>query len=339
MKTSASPDDSLFGLNSLASSLQRTLGDMESFIGHLQAHPMEGCLRNLETTTERIGASFPRRPVEHRRYAVQWAEFVVGRRKNLDEGTVRYLCWEPVVATDGRFLAYLSISGVKLTRRPLAGLVRSFHWRWGEGINDRSLEQARALISSYDGPNPIILKWKSNLDTIMGPKGPSALGRLLVERDAKLAATMEEWYLDPQSLFVGEIVEAAAASCHERLGSPTRPLIELLFGEILSWPGWKPQRLRRELAELILESSMTVQVRDILQQFIMASRHLGDPRIEANGAKWAEMPQKARNRVMLWLSQNPFGLLEQVYQEGRGWTVRPWGNGGAGEVTGGRRRS
>ncbi len=152
------------------------------------------------------------------------------------------------------------------------------------------------------------------------------LGRLLVEKSMKLAALTEEWYLDLQSPFVGQLVEAAAISCHSRLGSPTQPLIDLLFGELLPWPGWEPYRLRTELAELVLESSMTGQGREVLQRFIMASSHLGDPRLDVNSAKWAEVSPKARNRVLLWLSQNPFGLLEQVYQEGRGWTVRPWGD-------------
>jgi hypothetical protein len=126
MKASTSPGNSRFMLNSLTSSLQQTLGDMETFVGILGAHPVEAHLQNLEATAERIGSSFPRRPVEHRRYAVQWAEFAVGKRRDLDEGTARYLCWEPVVATDIRFLTYLSRAGVRLRVRSLRVLFAPF---------------------------------------------------------------------------------------------------------------------------------------------------------------------------------------------------------------------
>jgi hypothetical protein len=315
------------GLNPLILSLRKTLGDMEAFTLFLQAQPMEVHLRNLQSTAGTIGAGFPRHPVEHPRYVRQWAEFLAKKRKDIDNATARYLCWEPTVATDGRFLAYLADSCPRLTRRPLAGLVRSIHLRWKSMPSIDVLGPARTLVSRYEGESPVILKWKSVIDHVLGPRGPETCGSLLVEEGRTLASLLEEWYLDPCSPFVDKTVEAASVACRDRLAAPTRALIELLFGELLPWPGWEPSHLRREVAELVLQASMTGQVREILQRFVMMSNHLGDPRLASNQAKWADTPRKARERVLLWLSQNPFQLLEQVYQEGKGWIVRRWGEG------------
>ncbi len=304
--------------------LQRIGSEMDEFKELLARQPMGGFFRNLQATTDRIGSAFPRRPVEHPRYAAQWSEFESGRAGSLDDGTVRYLCWQPEIATTERFLTRVLASGVRLSSRPLAGLVRSCHHRWvGSFPGSPSAEMAKSLVSRYCGQSPVILKWKSNLDGVLGIQGPETLGRALAEEKRKLAALVDEWYLDSRSPFVRGVVEAAAAVCREELGRPTRDLIEFLFGGLLSWPGWEPRHFRKEVAELILHGAVTGQTREVLQRFILMSPHLGDPRLEGNRAKWEEMPEAARERMRLWLAENPFRLLEQVYREGRGWTVRP----------------
>jgi hypothetical protein len=327
MKATTVHDTCRFMLYSLVPGLERTLNEMNAFTALLETQPMPAYLKNLAAVTDRIGSAFPKRPVEHRRYALQWAGFIMGTQGGLDEATARYLCWEPAVATDGRFLTYLLTSGIRLNRRPLAGLVRSSHQAWNETVRKDFLGIVPILVRSYDGPSPVILKWKYNIGAILSDQGPEILGRLLVEENRTFTSLLEEWYLDPRSPFVGKVVEAAAAVCRTKLGTPTRPLIELLFHELLPWPGWEPRRLREEVGELILESSMTGQVREILQRFVLICKHLGDPRLDGNQEKWADVPKKARDRVLVWLTQNPFRLLEQVYQEGRGWVVRPWGEG------------
>jgi len=331
MKTEATGGRSLSDERSLLNcslpEIQRGLQEMDAFSGLLESRPMEVYLQNLAATVDRIGSDFPRRPVEYPWYATQWAGFLAGGRKDLDAATVRYLFWEPVVATDERFLGYVIASGRQLTRRPLAGLIRSFHRAWREGRTKDLLEPARTLVRSYDGPSPVILKWQSDLEYVLSDRGPEMLGQLLVAKNRSLGPFLDEWYLDSRSPFAGDLVEAAVEACGTRLGAPTRSLIELLFGELLPWPEWEPNRLRQQVARLILESSMTGQVREILQRFILVCDHLGDPRIKENHAKWVELPQKARDRVVVWLARNPFRLLEQVYQEGRGWVVRPWGEG------------
>jgi hypothetical protein len=316
--------DAELSLDDLTLALRRISDEMRGFEELLGRQPMEGYLRNLQATADAIGSAFPGRPVGHPRYMAQWIEFASGMRKILDKGTIRYLCWEPDIAASDRFLIYLAASDTVLSRRPLAGLVRSCHHKWnGLFAAGPSGERVRRLVSRYDGPSPVILKWKSNVEAILGAQGPEMLGRALVEENKTLVSFVEEWYLDFRSPFVHKVAEAAAAACRLQLAKPTRGLLELLFGQVLLWPGWEPHLFRQEIAELILHGAVAGQTREILQKFILANRHLGDPRLESNRAKWAGMPPEAIDRMRLWLTENPFRLLEKVYQEGRGWTVRP----------------
>ena len=93
----------------------------------LESRPAETYLPNLLATVQRIRSTFPRRPPYDSRHPAQWSQFLSGQRNHLDRGSTRYLCWEPEIATDERFLAYVLDSGLELTERPLAGLVRSCH--------------------------------------------------------------------------------------------------------------------------------------------------------------------------------------------------------------------
>jgi hypothetical protein len=311
-------------LNDLCLLVRRIDDEMGGFEELLGRQPMEGYLRNLQATADGIGSVFPKRPVGHPRYRAQWNEFASGRRKDLDRGTIRYLCWEPDIATSDQFLIYITALDTELSRRPLAGLVRSCHHKWnGPFAAGPSTERVRRLVNRYVGPSPVILKWKSNIEAILGVQGPEMLGRALVEENKTLVSFAEEWYLDFRSPFVHKVAEAAAAACRLLLAKPTRGLLELLFGQVLLWPGWEPHLFRQEIAELILHGAVAGQTREILQKFILANKHLGDPRLESNRAKWAGMPIEAIDRMRLWLTENPFRLLEKVYQEGRGWTVRP----------------
>lgn len=308
--------------------LRKTIDRMEGFAAFLDRQPMKACLGNLQATVDSIGSAFPRHPVAHPRYAVEWSRFLDGKRKDLDGATARYLCWEPDIATSSRFLTYLSGCDMKLTRRPLAGLVRSCHQRWQDLFPvSPSIDMARNLLYRYDGPSPVVLKWKGNPDVVLSDRGPEILGRIVVEENRTLLSLWEEWYLDSPSPFVHAVVEAAIDACLHRLAKPTRGLLGLLFGELLTWTGWEPRKFRQGIARLILQGAVAGQTREILQQFILASSYLGDPRLAANRANWAEVPREATNLVFRWLAENPFRLLERVYQEGRGWTMRPHGLG------------
>jgi hypothetical protein len=301
---------------------------MRRFTAFLAGQPVEIRLSHLAATVRKIGSAFPRRPVAHARYMTQWTQFVSGNGRDLDEGTMRYLCWEPDIAASDRFLVYLQGSGMEMTVRPLAGLVRSCQSKWeGPFPTSRPVELVRDFLDRYGGPSPVIWKWKSHPNAVLGTNGPEILGLSLVEEGRALRAFLEGWYLDSRSPFVHKVVEAATASCRARLAQPSRGLLELLFGELLVWPGWKLPLFKREIAELILHGAAVGQVREVLQKFILIHNDLGDPRVPANRMKWADLPREALNRVLLWLSENPFSFFDRVHQEGRGWTWRCRGEG------------
>jgi hypothetical protein len=297
---------------------------METFLHHLEEHPVEVNFPSLTRNLKFIGSIFPNHPIGHPRYLEQWSEYLTGRPIKIDKHTLRYLCWEAKIATTEQFLVYLQKSNIDLTGRPLAGIVRSCHLEWNTVLaNPHVIKGVKDMIRGYTGHSPVILKWKSNIDAIIESNGPDILGEALVDSEETIISFFDEWYLDAQSPFVHHVVEAAMNHCRTRLAKPTHALLRKLFGELLQWSGWKPQCLREEITRLILHDTAVGQTREILQRFIMAKSHYGDPRIEANRAKWRELSPAAMKRVLLWLSENPFSLLERTYREGIGWKVNP----------------
>jgi hypothetical protein len=183
--------------------LQRIDSDMDGFTELLERQPMEGYLRNLQATADSIASAFPRRPTPHPRYAAQWSAFVSGKGKALDGATIRYFCWEPKIATSSRFLTYVAASEMKLSSRALAGLVRSCHHEWSSAFPASApAEIARCLVRRYDGQSPVILRWQSNLEGILGIQGPELLGHIFFGQKRRIEALTDEWYLDFRSPFL-----------------------------------------------------------------------------------------------------------------------------------------
>lgn len=126
----------------------------------------------------------------------------------------------------------------------------------------------------------------------------------------KLSGFLEEWYLDPQSPFAGQVVERATALCRDQFdNSPA--IARMLFGELLPWAGWDMSALRQEIGELILRAE-DGQTRNTLQKFVMTHRSLGDPRLPKNRANWAEMNEEAKSRFEGWLVGKPSAPVERV---------------------------
>jgi hypothetical protein len=315
-------------LDDLGLLIGRISDDMRAYEEVLAEQPAESLLPNLRVTVEGIGSSPPRRPPFLDRYMYQWKDFVSGKRRDLDRGTVRCLSWEPDIATSMQFLQYLQNFGSELTVRHLGGLVRSCHLKWeGSFPESPSVVTIGDLVNRYERPSPIIQKWKSNMDAILSKNGPAILSRILVTGKKNFRAFLEEWYLEPQSSFVQKIVETATAMCRDQLAQPSRSLLRLLFKDLLQWPDWKLRDFKQEVGALVLHGSACGQTREILQKFILLHRDLGDPRLPSNLKKWAEIPEKAKERVLQWLSTYPLCSLERVYREEKGWFWRRLGEG------------
>jgi hypothetical protein len=316
-------------------------------------------LPNLACAVDNMVAAFPSPPPYNACYAAEWIAFASGNRKHLDLSAVRYLCWEPNIATSDPFLAYLWRRGVKLKSRPLAGLVRSCHavWKAGPGTYPAA-GVVKDLVKQYEGSSQVILKWKSNLNAVFGAHGPEVLGRSLIAEKKKLSFFLEEWYLDPQSPFARQVVERATAFCRDQFDRSSPAVVRTLFGELLPWAGWDMPALRQEIEALILRAE-DGQTRSTLRKFVMIHGSLGDPRLPKNQANWAEMNGEAKSRFEGWLlagtppapvervypqgkrlpveksspvekpspaeTETPSPPMERVYRQGKGWTLQPVG--------------
>jgi hypothetical protein len=305
-------------LDELRQTVTRISARMTAYVESVDAEPDQARLPNLTALLGLMGTAFPQRPPYNARHAAQWDGFAAGERKELDRTAVRYLCWQPEIAISPKFLAYLWGSGMKMGVRSLAGLVRSCHTAWGIAEGRSSTGVIKDLILRYEGPSPIILKWKTDSNALFGARGPSILAERFVGSGVTLNVFFGEWYLDPESPFSREVVAKASAVCREQFGEASPDLLRLLFGELLSWPGWDLSALRREIGSLILVAA-SAQARQTLQRFLLIPKVLGDPRMPENEGNWAEMAPEAKSRVLGWLSENPFALQERVYRQGQGW--------------------
>ena len=292
-------------LDELRHTMSQITDNMKRYVSSLDKLAEETHLTNLKAAVDGMVAVFPTRPPYNPRYTAEWIAFASGNRKDLEPSALRYLCWEPNIATSDSFLAYLWRARLMLNSRPLAGLVRSCHALWKAGPGPyRAAGVIKDLAKQYDGPSQIILKWKSNLNAIFGAQGPEALGRVLISEKRKLGSFFEEWYVDPESPFARQVVERACASCRDQLDEPTPANVRLLFGELLPWGGWDTAAFRREIGELIL-CVADGSTRNTLKKFLLMHRRLGDPRLPKNQANWEGINPEARERFHDWLVAKP----------------------------------
>ncbi|MFI5394139.1 MAG: EH signature domain-containing protein [Candidatus Binatia bacterium] len=237
----------------------------------------------------------------------QWSDFVAGKRKDIEARAVRFLCWEPDVATDRRFQQYLDRSTSELRARALQGLVRSCHARWSaELFSKLGVGNAvRRRVSDYDGANRVVRKWRSASDLILGSSGPEDLGTDMVENRRPIGAECELWTLEERSPFVLRAAKHAAQRCRDQIG-PQSAANQFLLRELLRWPDWPSAEFKDQVCETILHPATTQvpEVVDGLKRLVFQHEYLGDPRLPANETKWRGLPKAALERFVQWLSQD-----------------------------------
>ncbi len=335
MSVTPNRGDRRISLDELRATMAQITDNMKSYVASLDAQAGETHLPNLAAAVNNMGAVFPNKPPYNPRYTAEWIAFASGNRKDLEPSALRYLCWEPNIATSDSFLAYLWRARLRLNSRPLAGLVRSCHALWKAGPGPYSAPGViKDLVKQYEGPSQVILKWKSNPNAVFGALGPETLGRALITEGKKLSNLFGEWYLDPESPFARQIVERACALCRDRLDDPSMTTMRILFGELLSWGGWDIPVLRQEVEALIL-CAADGPTRNTLKKFVTIHRKLGDPRLPKNQANWAGISPEARDRFEGWLVGKPSTpavspatplpasagkSMQRVYRRGQGWT-------------------
>jgi len=308
-------------LQDLNSIVREVVKNLDNSAQRVIKTPANARLQNLQSTMYSINAPEVYRPAPLERYMKEWTEFAEGGRESLDKQAIKFLCWVPGIAVDVRFLACVESSGIELDWRFLAGLVRSCHCMWGNMPSENpSIHIIRGLLNQYRGTNQVLHKWQAHFDALLTEHAPKIMADIFLHSKKSLASFIEEWRIEPQSDFFRRVVEIAAAACRNQLDQPAGDLLVLLFRDLLPWPGWILSNFKKEIGAIILHKPLSDESCEMIQRFILHFKGLGDPRISANRIKWAEVPEKAKELLIHWLSQeNTYIFPEHVYQQGKGW--------------------
>lgn len=279
------------------------LKDSEQAISEIQP---ENYLKKLIETTTKIGTCPIKRPPPQERYMRQWVEFSSGRLDSLDVKTIRYLCWEPDVATQQRFIDLLDRSHITLSPYYIRGLVHSCHMKWNPSFASGPVVSTVGwIVSDYQGPNHIIKKWKNSSDVVLGASGTELFAREMLKELKPIKEHIEGWGFDSQSAFVHDAVRCATGRCRDLIGE-NKDALDYLFSELFAWPLWELSAFKTEIGNTILHRNMGVGhgVQEKLQSFILSDKkRLGDPRLRQYRDNWTGISEQAQKRFMGWLSR------------------------------------
>jgi hypothetical protein len=256
----------------------------------MASKPPEFHLKNLQAVTEKIGSKIIKRPPPQEIYIRQWNDFLARRVGEVSRGTVRYLCWEPNVATSKRFLDYLDSSGFELGARSIQGLVRSCHARWSyDFASGAEISKVKSIVLNYQGSNRAISKWKGSINTLLGEEGHYLFAKdILLGNMKKIEELTNEWALDEQSAYIRSAIIHAANLCLDFIVR-YKEYGNYLFSTIFPWKGWESNSFKEAIGKTILHPSLQVGSAffELFRNFILGDKErLGDPRLRAYRQNW-----------------------------------------------------
>lgn len=267
--------------------------------------PIEVIISPLQTICSSVGSNKPYKPLfVPEEYIRQWKDFL-STHKNPGLRALRYLCWEPDVASDKRFFDCLRHEQISLSARSLQGIVRACHLRWNSVLKESVLKKGslleivKGLLSKYHGPNKILQKWNSSLDTILSPKGPQLFATEMIKEFKTIKEHAELWAIDVQSEFFIDTMVHAVQHCRKDIDR-----CRYLFAELFPWQLWGNTVFKKMVGDFILDDYYKKEAtRGLLQGFILFDNRLGDPRLPRNNRNWLDMDTEARNQFIQWLSK------------------------------------
>jgi hypothetical protein len=239
-------------------------------------------------------------------YVSQWRNYLDNDNARLLSRALRYLCWQPEIATSQRFQYHLDQNNIELNARSLQGLVHCCHARWSpEFAGSQAITRVRDRLERYAGPNRLLSEWKDNSSTILGPKGAEEFGAELVQNLEGIKRHCENWGIgDETSSYVQTAVRHATELCRNQMDRVPK-LRDYLVSELLPWMGWPPDLFKREISQTILHpaTSQSADVQECVRRFVLDDPRLGDPRRASdNRLNWFGIGE-AEQRVIEWLSQ------------------------------------
>ena len=200
--------DALNGLESIARALH----------GAAQHQPTPR-LERLQRVVESLGLTTTVRPPRGSdEYLRDWHRYLADPRQSLTHRALRYLCWEPDVATESHFQAYLDQNAGELSTRMLQGLVRSCHMRWSPtfaaGAVARCVQQR---LEKYQGPHRVLARWREHAEMLC-PQGHCLFADSLLAASVPIKQHCEAWALEESSQYVLEAMRYTVRACQEHLG-------------------------------------------------------------------------------------------------------------------------
>ncbi len=286
-------------------SLQIFAGELAQRVNNPSREPQQ-YLTNLQKVVNALGHVKPARSIYcPEEYVKQWKDFQEDQTQQLQRRAIRYLCWQPDVATSQPFQYFLDHNHIDLNARSLQGLVRSCHARWSpEFAKGQVVSRVRDRLNTYGGTNPLLSQWKQGSGVILGLRGAEEFGAEMVETLRPIKQHCESWGIaDETSAYVQVAVRHAAEVCRNQMDR-VPDLGKYLLQELLPWTGWPLHVFKDEASKVILHAATTqaVDVRESVRLFALNDPRLGDPRLQHNRLNWAGIGE-AERRVIEWLSQ------------------------------------
>lgn len=285
--------------------------------------PIDELISPLITICSTVGSNKPYTPLYvPEEYVRQWKVYLLQNEKP-NTRAVRYLCWEPDVASNKKFLDFLHREQITLSARSLQGIVRACHKQWASVLKDSVLkkgsviEQIRGMVRAYEGPNRILSKWNASLDAVLSSKGPELFAADMLTDSKTIKEQTESWAVEVQSAFFLNSMLHAVQQCRHDIDR-----CRYLFTDLFPWPLWdaidKPV-FKKMISEVILDDYYNNEAaREMLQRFVLSDSRLGDPRLPKNNWNWIGIDEDARGRFIQWLSKaNISFFFEHVLPIGR----------------------
>ncbi|MGE3537575.1 MAG: EH signature domain-containing protein [Candidatus Tectimicrobiota bacterium] len=269
-------------------------------------HPLSASLQSLHNVLASLATSAALR-VRHcpAAYVLAWHEYLRGSRQSLPPRAIRYLCWEPEVATEARFHAYLDATLETLSTQALQGLVWCCHAHWSAAFAAGPVAQrVRQRLAAYGGDHGLLRHWSQHAEVLLEVTGPAAMATSLLAARSPIATFCNAWGVDPQTPYMLAVLRQALLACWQALESDAS-LCTYLLETLLPWNGWPERDFRRAVSNTVLHPVVdrTPGLPEQLMRLVLMDTRLGDPRLPARASHWQDVPQAVRQQCILWLSQ------------------------------------
>lgn len=300
-------------------SLRDVLHDLKKSFTHLHSHldgsPLDSDGFEFKALKEAIVMLGTPRPAKRvlcpAEYLTIWRSFISGNISQLDNKTLRFLCYEPSAALDEKFLLHLTDSNIEISARSLLGLVRSYHAGWTDRLAmSESGKLIEKIFLSYNGSNRLVKKWQQSCDIIIGAAAPQRLSQRIMDAKLPTKEFCQIWDLDEDTPFMSAVVTKTVERCLDEVKTSPESA-DIIFDKLLSWPHWSLENLKQAIGNILMNDAIGSrnEWREKIKAFVFRKPlvagipRFGDPRLPGNKNDWVGVNPEATRRLQGWLSQ------------------------------------